>query len=201
MIKNAELVSKSIRNLKRLGDLKYQIQLFQMFNYLIWCDSKMLNWNWSSFWINWLSCFNLVILIDFVKKNWTEKSRFNIKNSNTESFSNREWGWTYGTGSDLVSKCWCWIIELVVKIIKHFLFSLSISGQIVWSVVILWPVLSTYFNYHHSTIWSITLESSIMLLEASFTFQETSFMMFIVQASLTIVTYDSHLRLQMSLIS
>jgi hypothetical protein len=35
-----------------------------------------------------------------------------------------------------------------------------------------WPVLQTYYNYHDNckgdaTIWSITLESSIALLEAS----------------------------------
>ncbi len=36
-----------------------------------------------------------------------------------------------------------------------------------------------------ATIWSDTLESSIMLIEASFTLLEVSFMMFIVKASLT----------------
>jgi hypothetical protein len=36
---------------------------------------------------------------------------------------------------------------------------------------------------------SITLESLITLLETSFTLQEASFMMFIVQASLIIVIY------------
>jgi hypothetical protein len=36
-----------------------------------------------------------------------------------------------------------------------------------------------------ATIWSDTLEPSIMLIEASFTLLEVSFMMFIAKASLT----------------
>jgi hypothetical protein len=41
--------------------------------------------------------------------------------------------------------------------------------------------------------WSVTLRLSIMVLEASFTLPETSFVMFIVQVSLTTVTHDGHL--------
>ncbi len=115
--KNAELVSMSIRNLKRLGDLKYQIQLFEMFNYLIWCDSKMMNWNGSSFWINWLSFFNLVIWIHFVKKNWTEKSRINIKKTqilNHSLIQNEveltERGQTWSRSVDAGS--WSWLSRL-----------------------------------------------------------------------------------------
>jgi hypothetical protein len=55
------------------------------------------------------------------------------------------------------------------------------------------PVLQ-YCTYDHhdncksdATIWSVTLELSIMLLMASFTLLEASLMMFSVQASLTIV--------------
>ncbi len=47
---------------------------------------------------------------------------------------------------------------------------------------------------HHDeryiTIWSVTLELSVMVLEVAFTPLEASFVMFILQASLTIVTYD-----------
>jgi hypothetical protein len=45
--KNAELVSISICNLKKVGYSKLNIQLYEMFNYLIWCDTKMLNKDWS----------------------------------------------------------------------------------------------------------------------------------------------------------
>jgi len=41
-----------------------------------------------------------------------------------------------------------------------------------------------------ATICSATLESSTILLEVSFTLLDASFMIFIVQASPTIVTYD-----------
>ena len=41
-----------------------------------------------------------------------------------------------------------------------------------------------------ATIWSITLNSLTTLLEASFTFPDAPFMMFIVQASLMIITYN-----------
>ncbi len=57
-------------------------------------------------------------------------------------------------------------------------------------------------HYKHITIimtiakvmpqFGVTLESSIKLLEASFTISEVSFMMFIVQESFTIISYDCH---------
>jgi hypothetical protein len=44
-----------------------------------------------------------------------------------------------------------------------------------------------------ATIRSITLETSIMLLEVSFALLDPSFMMFIVQASLAFVTYNHNM--------
>jgi hypothetical protein len=56
----------------------------------------------------------------------------------------------------------------------------------------------TYHDHHdnHNSdtrIWTVTLELSIILLDVSFTWLEVSFMMFIVQASLTMAIYDCNI--------
>jgi hypothetical protein len=45
LIKDAELISMSIQNIKSLAILSLKVQLLDMFNYMIWCDFKMLNCN------------------------------------------------------------------------------------------------------------------------------------------------------------
>jgi hypothetical protein len=64
---------------------------------------------------------------------------------------------------------------------------LRIGYAILWMMEPYWCIIDT-------TIWSITLVSSITLLEMSFKLLVMSFMMIIVQASLIVVTYYYHLQ-------
>jgi hypothetical protein len=67
-----------MRNWKNFNDLKFKIQLFELFDYLIWCDTKIVEIkmkfglkNWVLFsYLNWFCKKELIIWIDFVKKNW-----------------------------------------------------------------------------------------------------------------------------------
>jgi hypothetical protein len=56
-----------------------KIQLFELFNYLIWFDKKNVELKLKFSSDNWISFFNWVIWIDFVKMNWIENSQFGTK--------------------------------------------------------------------------------------------------------------------------
>jgi hypothetical protein len=65
-----------------------KIWLFELYNYSIWFDTKKLNLNWSLV-LRYLNMFlNVVIWIDFVKRNWIEKMSHWHKNSIIETFPN-----------------------------------------------------------------------------------------------------------------
>ncbi len=64
---------------KSFGIWSSKIWLFELFNCLIWCDSKNVELK-LKFGLDILNKFlNLVIWIDFVKRNLIEKSHFGIK--------------------------------------------------------------------------------------------------------------------------
>jgi len=72
------------------------------------------------------------------------------------------------------------VLGRTLGIISILLENFLVLGTLVSSTI-------TYYDHHDcksdASIWSITLESSITLLEASFSLVEVPFVMFIVQAT------------------
>jgi hypothetical protein len=99
----------SIWNLKEFGNLKLKSWLFEEFNYLIWLDNKMLNWNWSSVWI----------MNKFGNLNWFWKQKLNWKKVNSAKNLNVK----------RLSNIWWWL-----KVHKWFQFQFGIWKSLaIWS--------------------------------------------------------------------
>jgi len=73
-MKSLDLVSMSIQNLKKFGDLKFKNSVIELYNYLTWYDTNNVEFKLKFGLDNWISFFNLVIWIDVIKMNWIEKN-------------------------------------------------------------------------------------------------------------------------------